>query len=269
MTRIPRTHPLVRVWEPPTWLEVTWDYVTSAAAALLAVVEYLDIKISPNKLRWLHSDQFQLWFAGSILGVIAVDAFWRGWRRQRTEREANLELRLHKTLGAAIATVSEIAGVSASELGAGIYLRQGHRFRAPKLRLPRAVRFRLLDHIADSGIRFVPGKGAVGRAWETRNPVHHSWQTHNDAFGADGPTWAQWDGLPEDEKHGFTHEEFSRMCGRYSEVVAVPIVVGSEPVGVLAVDLIPHACEDPGFHLIDEAVLKSLGLTASALAKDL
>lgn len=91
------------------------------------------------------------------------------------------------------------------------------------------------DPPASSGIRWTKGKGVIGKCWEDNADVYRDLSalaaTHARC------TRERYDELGNADKMGLPYKEFYGMIGKYSSVLAYPIVKQGEFVGVVAVDL--------------------------------
>jgi hypothetical protein len=115
-----------------------------------------------------------------------------------------------------------------------------------------------LAAIPSSGIEWTEGKGVIGRCWATRQPEFVDLSRH---FGPyDGYDETQWNSLSEEDRYGFTYQDFLRTKGKYGFVAAVPIIDRKEKyVGCVSLDTPPGNPAD----LPRDATLESLATTAS------
>jgi hypothetical protein len=83
------------------------------------------------------------------------------------------------------------------------------------------------------------GKGAIGRAWQERRPVHCPWRPIADALGNKPISEAEFSALTAEQTWGFTRDEFIGIVDKYAEVLAVPILseLGGSVLGVLSLDV--------------------------------
>lgn len=89
--------------------------------------------------------------------------------------------------------------------------------------LVREVRFRL-EAPQPADIDWTLGKGAIGRAWALRKRQHCDWQPIARRWGQMSTVpEADWAGLTEEQRWGFSRDEFRTMSGKYAEILAVPI----------------------------------------------
>ena len=133
----------------------------------------------------------------------------------------------------------------------------------------RIERVRPQDDMAESGVGFAPAKGAVGKCWVSKNPVHHPWSKLNKRWVKNQPNENQWSSLPAADRRGFAMHEWITMLGRYAEVLAVPVTVGADMTGVLAVDRLWDPSAPVADHLDDMRVKRAVMAIARTLESQL
>lgn len=248
----------------PQWVTILWAVLLILGALSSAVAKNLDNELKPTTWPWVHEPKTQLWISLPFAVVVAADSIRRIISHLGSSKETSLRHQVRKQLSTAIAAVSDEAGVKVGELGCGLFL--AHRSWRHGLRLKRVERVRLLDNVSESGVVFRPGVGTVGNSWETRNPAHHDWTAINSRFAENLPERQAWEKTKTETKHGFDYESWRTMVGRYAEVLAVPVTVGKDLIGILAIDLKWHEGMSTGTPRLNQSKVKAaLGTIARTL----
>lgn len=161
-------------------------------------------------------------------------------RRRRAKEEHEQRDEVSKYLAAAMLNVTKIIGVPTEQLGMSVFLVRKAPPVVGEAYLHRYRRYRFVDFPAPSGVDWTIGKGAIGECWRTMDWALTDWddirsrhQLHLAAGRVDEALWAT---IPEDDRHGLSREEFSRIHCKYGEVLAVPMVVEGTFLGCVALD---------------------------------
>jgi hypothetical protein len=226
----------------PTWLVACARALLSIAAGsviVFGVLLELDIYRDPT------------WVPIALAIVVAIGSVitnFRGTLHAATEsRREGVRQRIQKASIGAAAVVHGITGLDMLTIGVSVFRAR----RRPALKcalwpffmkvhhLERVERFRLTDIPQPSKVKWMAGKGAIGKCLETRRRVHKNWspivlrlQDH------DVLTVDEYRQIPEADRDGFTYDEFVGIMDKYAEVLALPIMSagGGEIVGVIAID---------------------------------
>ena len=223
------------------WLVIAVRVILAIAAALLLVLEVL-----------LQLGRYQdpQWLPIAIVGVVAIGALTTnliGVFRAATERRRYAtRTRIYKACVAAAAVAATLTHINMLTIGVSVFRVKRHiairRHIWPfhrKRVLHRVERFRMNDLPQPSTVAWDSGKGAIGRCLATHRPQYKDWSPIVAAFhGNPQFTEHDFEQLPDDDRSGFTYEEFLGIVDKYAEIAAVPImsVGGSSIVGVLAID---------------------------------
>jgi hypothetical protein len=223
------------------WLVVVLKAFLGIAAAALIVFEVL------LQLNIYHDPT---WVPVAVAVVVAVGSFitnsWGTVRAATEARREGVRQRIQKSCIAAAALTSQITGLDMLTIGVSVFKTR----RRPAARwssrpfylqvhhLERVERFRLNDTPQPSTVRWLAGKGAIGKCVETRRWVHKNWSPVVQRFQDEAPTQAEFSQLPEGVRDGFDYDEFIGIMDKYAEILALPVmsVGGGEIVGVIAID---------------------------------
>lgn len=136
-------------------------------------------------------------------------------------------------------TVFDLTDIDVRDLGLAVYLVRRERLLPWRRRLVRVHRERAARRPSASDVVWRPGKGVIGRCVQ-------SGADEAQDVGADGAAWTRatqddWDlRVPDAVRAGLTLEEFRRLAGRYSVVVATPLLddrgTTTRVIGCLALD---------------------------------
>lgn len=205
-----------------------------------------------------------------IIGVDNVATlFTRSARAKKAARNAAIET----TLMGLLISLARSGDMRFEELGASVFvpsawdrfLRRGAKAR----KLKRIVRFRPSGYPQQSGVRWTPEKGAVGECWTRQRSARRDWNAVARRWGGDEVSEERFKQIPPGTREGFEYDEFTRIAGKYSEIVAEPIWhTGKERliIGVLAIDR-SYLAEDASFkaHLTTSEKLQIAAATASTV----
>jgi hypothetical protein len=182
-------------------------------------------------------------------GVVAVGALATnviGIFKAATEGPRfDAQARIYQASVAAAAFTTRLTGIDILTMGVSVFkvkrhlaVRRSWCFLYLRQELHRVERVRLSDLPQPTTVTWGSGKGAIGRCLATRRWQHKDWSPVVARFAGAEPTADEFDQLPEDDRSGFTYDEFVGIVHKYAEVIAVPImsVGGSSIVGVLAID---------------------------------
>ncbi|MFC4223585.1 hypothetical protein [Lysinibacter cavernae] len=232
--------------------------ITAAATVITALVEFGIITDKP-------------WWAVTVVIVAVVAVMLSGFRSlawERTEVETlQIKRQIQKAIIPVLTAAAETSGVKITQIGVSVFETKRNRFRKWKMHLSRVLRFRLSDHPQESRVRWVPAKGAIGRAWKEGNIVHIDWmEVRRRVPVADEAYFAQPSEVLDVDLQGFSYPEYRNIESKYAEILAIPIIKESSNarcIGVLAID-IPQGVlpQKPG--RLDDLDLVSLGTTAAS-----
>jgi hypothetical protein len=174
-----------------------------------------------------------------IAGVLVafVTATEAAIDQRRHGRVAELREQARAVLAPLLLELEEATGINARQLGVAAY-----RIRRPvwpfgKERLERLLRLQLLIRVA-SGIVWRPGVGVIGQCVLRGEDVVENLATLDEQLGS--VSAEDWNGLGSDLTYGFSYAEFQRVRGKYSVVLASPMIketpLGSRVVGCISVD---------------------------------
>lgn len=149
------------------------------------------------------------------------------------DRVVTQEKKIATSLRALTWTVAElIPGAQVRPLGASAFIVAG----VPGYRWLHRVGHERVNSVPGPtiGVRWTKGKGIIGQVWmEGREECAGS-----EAFDAahSGDNEATWDALDLATRRGLSWAEYQKIKGKYGTVIAVPIVLDQEVVGVVALD---------------------------------
>jgi hypothetical protein len=184
----------------------------------------------------------------------AIELGERG-RRKKLEKEQKVQT----LLASSLIYLATHAGASWEQTGVQAFVLRGRwRFQ----RHERLTKFRLRA-ITTSGVAWTKGKGAIGRCWETRQPVYADLDLEFEDFT--DLSKEEFDALPADSRYGLTYEDFQKVKGKYGVVAAVPMIDQRDRyIGCVTADM-PPGTDDQ--RPLEQEVLKSLALTAQSIAQ--
>lgn len=203
------------------WLVVSGRIVITAATAASTVSATVKTQVNPDlPLAWLFVP-LSIATAGSIIDT--------GTKTVRAKRAPRREEDMNDVRQAAVQAhqeIARVANVPAQGLGVCVWEVRHYRPFLRKPRLHRIVRFRLTLQSAPSDVDWTAGKGVIGAVWRTKTRKHVDWRGIASRWGR-GLTDDDWAKIPSDTKFGFDRDEFEEICGKYAEVLAVPIKDGT------------------------------------------
>ncbi|MBH0054508.1 hypothetical protein I6E74_10060 [Salinibacterium sp. SWN139] len=200
--------------------------------------------------------------AGSAAFIDAISGIAAS-RARRTGLE--LEISIEKTVIASLISISRVTGTDIILLGGCVFEIRRRRWWSRTKMLKRLVRSRLSDSPQESAITWRAGKGAIGEAWQRKKAVHRSWLAIARKHGEGQLSRAAFDRLPAKTQDGFEYEDFQTIVGKYSEILAVPILKNGRCIGVLAID-IPYEPTETRQHLDTKDVKEIAETCASVLS---
>lgn len=153
------------------------------------------------------------------------------------ERET-ARTRVNNVLAALIVELWEETEVNPKHLGVSVFTSRGS---SASLRLARVVRYRISNDPQATKVSWRSNKGAVGTCWSTHNAIHRDWHKQLKQWKPD-LTEGDYASIPRADRDGFTYQEFQRIGGKYSEVMAFPVLSeGGAMLGVISVDIAAKA----------------------------
>jgi hypothetical protein len=228
---------LVPRWRLSLKVRAAWTIALSAYSGLVGLALILDRTLDKDTWRWVHSDKFLITIVAILTLATFADAAKRTLHRVRASRVEQHSVQIRNQLSAVIVTVAKLHTLEIADLGCGLFLIQPRGIRRPT-RLVRTQRVRIIDDLHESAVEFTKGKGTVGQCWEHQRPAYHNWGPINAQLHSKPDAVKKfWDQTPEKLKRGFTETEFVSLLGKYSEVLAVPVMIAGKFEGCLALDL--------------------------------
>ncbi|BCN82797.1 hypothetical protein RE0356_14380 [Prescottella equi] len=192
------------------------------------------------------------WLTVPLVTAVAAGALFEGWRAARhASKEPTRQGALADVATSVMGTVNAISNdqnLKHGVVGGNVFvarkqfaIRRRWPFvgRTTVLIRPPIWRIRYADGPQASMVEWTTDKGAVGAAYEARSAVYKDWSPIAKRYGRSNHlSRAQFDSLGEEEKSGFTYEEFLGIAAKYAEVLAVPImsVDGGRVLGVISID---------------------------------
>lgn len=236
----------------PPWVGVVWLVVLATLAFITGLAKFVDERVTSEHFAWVHSAWLQGPLTIGLATAVFVDAVARGLGLIGREKEAELRSEIRKQLGTAIATACKAAQIPPTELGAGFFM-----VRPDGSQLHRVERVRLLDNVVASEVAFTRGMGTVGKCWDEGRTIHHSWAAVNLRWASNPPNEATWMARHKKTQHGLDYTSWTSLLGKYSEVLAVPVVVpGTGLVGVIALDRRWHDGTPDGPSVLNRSAVK-------------
>jgi hypothetical protein len=201
---------------------------------------------------------------GLIIGVGALSvaatarSFW--WEVRLGPRE-RLEQDVEDVARQTARAIAEIAGVPRACLGVSVH-RVRRDVRGEYLHPLARVRDNA-DPAPSPNIRWTQGKGIIGRCWQEGGVVYEDLERFATKYK--DCTQQQYERLSQKKQMYLRWAEFRAMIGKYSSVLAYPIVVDQRFLGCVAVDL-PLDANFPG--VLDRAPVRELtGAAARSVGK--
>jgi len=273
---------LVRRWSVPGWVRFVSTIVLSLYSAFVGLVLVLDKQLKPATWKWVHSTVLIVWLVGILAGLTLTDNVRRAILRYRATGHEGNRVEIRNQMGALIIAVAQIHGISAGDIGCGLFLRQERWVRRPARwfpcpkgflrpeRLKRIERMRLPDNVPESTVEFTKGKGAVGACWEHGQHGYNDWRSINRRYQTPDDVVSRWSKMRDETKHGFDQKEFISLIGKYAEVVAMPIIINGSFEGCIAIDRKwnKESASDRSL-LNDDATKRQLGAAAQTLVPSL
>lgn len=224
-----------------------WTYLWRSVVALLAL--WLVGMKAAQQVKWIGPDptlEFTLVVgAGVLVFADNVQAIYQTYRQPKADR---LRRKMDLSLLACIRSLGEEPHVGVDPWGLGtsvyVYRKKWRIFDAT--RMVRIRPFRLTDDPQESIISWTDKKGVVGKAGREKLPQHADWTKQAPNWNADrSKAVALYKALSDEDRWGFSFEEFNQVACKYVEALAVPIMNrdGTKVLGVLGLDVPfrPHA----------------------------
>lgn len=272
---------LVRRWSVPSWVRLASTITLSVYSAFVGVVLILDRQLKPSTWKWVHSTRVLVGLTAVLAALTFGDNVRRAVARHRSVAHLHNRIEIRNQMGSLVVTVARIHDIPAEDIGCGLFLRQGRWLRRPSSWLPprgwkrperltRVERLRLPDNVPESRVEFTIGKGTVGHCWQHEKHAHSDWIAINRRYPTPESIEGRWSKIPERTTRGFTQKEFVSLAGKYTEVLAVPIMINGEFEGCIAIDRKWNKDDIAARSLFnDEATKVALGATAKTLVPSL
>ncbi len=251
-----------------------WTFSYRVAFALLALAVLVVQGIASRS-----TDKPDPRLQGSLVvaaGTLAlIDNVRSAWLRFRAPNIARTQVRAHKCLVGAMASMAQSGDADMKSIGANVYVikRQVSRrwLVVPwwGLGLVREIRYRLTDTPLASNVAWASGKGVVGTCWRDERPQYFHWAPVAKRWGGNKlPDQAKFQTLPEKTASNFTYKEFIGIVDKYAEILAVPIMSehGDKMLGVVSFDY-PLSASSPGKQVLAGDVIEELALGAAAVLR--
>lgn len=265
---VTRNH-LVPRWGVPFWARITWISLLAGLAAATGMVQVLDRKLPSDTWSWVHRPSTHIWLVGALSVLTLLDTIRRAIFRFSERARMKKKAEIRKQLSALAAGIAKITGQPIEDIGCGLFLVQRRWFGYAD-RLVRFERVRLIDNVPASDVKFTKGKGTVGECWQNQRKAHDEWDSRNERYANRSLTDEEWNQLAEEDRRGFTREEWVSLVGKYSEVVAMPVMVDEKFRGCLAVDRRWYRSTVKGTRRLDEDdVATSIGAISQTLGPTL
>jgi hypothetical protein len=203
--------------------------VAQAAASFGVTYFAADFRNLPSGVHWSV-------LAGFLLSLISPAVAAYGAHEARREK---FRSDVYTALLAALARISDKAGVPASAVGLSAYIVRRQRWRFWKQYQARVGRVRLSSFPPPSTIEWVRGKGFLGECWAKQNTVidRHIPTRYAKYVGCDEAGWAA---APPEIRLGLTFQEWETTQQRYVYIRVAPILTArdgpSRYVGCVSLD---------------------------------
>ncbi|GJN99548.1 hypothetical protein NJB18091_30170 [Mycobacterium marinum] len=253
---------------------LVWRIALAIAALVLAIVQSL---IVTKRVDWSP------WVAVVAAGAVGLLAFIDNVRLARVGFQAperhKARSKMHKPLIFALDAICEARDVPLDVLGVSVFRIKRYWTRRwifvpwRKSRLLRLFRFRLKDFPAESAVDWTMGKGAIGKCWETGIPhLEDRRQVAAEHGRGHYPNETQFAQLNEEQKSGFTRDEFVQTIDKYGEILAVPIVKESggrsKMIGVVSIDCLLSAYAGRPDSVLDGVGIEEIAGGAASVVRD-
>lgn len=178
---------------------------------------------------------------------------------------------LRQALSDMIKQIRDHTGLSVEVIGASIWRPKSYRPWLSGERLDRLVRFRMDGLPGPTAIEWTAKKGAIGACWASNRDCHRSWKAISRRHQSDeGMSDAEWSAVGPKARANFSKAEFEAMCGKYAEVLAVPVQdVRGGFMGVISVDIPGDAVDPNGPDQLDSRKVKNTVRTAAYVVRSL
>ena len=228
---------MARMWSWSSvvfWLRigaVLWAVVVAVALILLA---HKQLTLSPGL-------EATAWIVSAI--IIGVDNLGTLFRRKANRDLHRFRADIDEAILPMLTQMAETRQVRFEQLGGSVYRPKRQRWfsQKPKV-MERLRRVRPSNYPRRNGVTWTASTGQVGASFTVGAPVYQDWhaagmewQKHRLRSDAD-KAFAE---LDEAIRGKHSYEEFVAAAGRYSEVIAIPLLNplnDSEVIGVLTID---------------------------------
>lgn len=170
--------------------------------------------------------------------VVLIDSVGRIIIANTEEKDRLLHDEAMKVTLSTMKTMSELTGLSIWSLGGSVFVPKRAGFLWHRQTLDRVARQRLSDSPAATMVKWVPGKGVVGKVWQEQRLLYVSWKRVAEKYPSESLTEENFLAIPLTTRSGFTFAEFRGIVDKYAEVIAVPIwsADSKKVIGVLSID---------------------------------
>ncbi len=186
--------------------------VAAAATAFLALV---------NAKVWMGSDREKFWAVATVAAVAIGSSVARPVRIVVLGKQVKQRLQIGAALRSLPWSINQQTdgAVPVPPLGASAWLVKGYGKRQA---LKRIGRERVQDTPGPSNVKWIKGKGALGRCWELERAQVIDTGKIDARWGkCSQDDWEQ--KCRPDTRMGLTYEEFRKVTGKYGTVIAVPM----------------------------------------------
>ncbi len=210
--------------------------VVAAALALVLVVLKAAAQVG-----WISGDPtIEFWIIVAAGAVVFTESIRGAVQINRLPRRKHRQRQLEKAVLASLKSIAQVTHLDLTRLGGSVYTVRPHHVLWRTRQLRRVLRYRLDEYPQGSGVKWSEGKGVVGWAVRDRSPRHFDWRHIAAVWNGPGlDAAAAYAALSEEERMGFSFDEFRKLARKYAEGVAVPIISDNSEriLGVFAVDL--------------------------------
>ncbi|NHW49195.1 hypothetical protein HAV21_20245 [Paenarthrobacter sp. MSM-2-10-13] len=217
-----------------------WSYVWRIAVALLAL--WLVGLKAAQQVKWIGPDpwlEFVLVVgAGVLVFADNIHAVVQLYKRPGEEKRRR---KIEKTLLACVRALGENSvALDTFSLGASVYVYRRRGWFSSNRPMKRIRRYRLTEYPQESIISWSDSKGVVGKAARSGLPQHADWTKVSPRWNTTETSAVEaYNHLSQDDRWGFTFDEFRQVASKYVEALAVPILNqnGGKVLGVLSIDV--------------------------------
>lgn len=241
-----------------------WMLSALVGAASTVVLAFAGLDESRDM--WSPPDALVIASTVTIATLAAVRPVWDGIQAIRGSERARLRVEAQIVAEVTLRRVVKRTGLDWTAVGVNVFLvRVTAAFWRPswppiRRAQVRIAKLRIRSLPKPSGIPWTKGKGVIGACWETQSDIVIDLAEEERALGALSAD--EFEGLPSEDRFGFTHNEFKRTRGTYGAILAVPIKTDEgEYLGCITVD----APGDSFRHLSDPELREDVGDSADVM----